>query len=658
MIPGALRLSAYVSALLVGTVVITLAVVGSGIGLVMASRVTEDNQRQVEQAAGMIAERTAALLSDIEARVYLAGQVAGSLPAAERQRVLKTARAPNLDAVYMVDGRGRLMAASIAGFSHDREAELRGIDLSHYAVFNLVKGGGTHHWSDQHTSAVSGVTTIGLGIPVPETGTSIFAELPASALLKVISFGGFGGPMDIWVVDSKGEIIADSNPLQAARVNLSGHPVVVAGMSGQALPERMDFAGTSYHVSAAYSEPLGWLFVARIPAGLQNPRLREVVITVTAVLLGTIGVGAMLAPLWARGLAQPLRFAAAQASRLANGLVPEPWPRSRISELNQLVSDMHSMADAITSREDALRNLNEQLEHRVAERTTELQHSNRELSQALAAVELAKDELIQSEKMAALGRLVAGIAHELNTPIGNCRMAISTIADRLRKYSGQPGADLQGIDIPALLKMVTTGIDIAEQNMLRAGGLIRSFKQVAADRTASQRRRFRLVDVVQEVTVTLSPSLKRTAIRVAVEVDEAIMLDSFPGAFGQVLTNLIDNAAVHAFAGRSDGEVVIRAATEDAGMIHVSVTDNGQGMPADVLRRAFDPFFTTALGRGGTGLGLFIAYNAVTSILGGTISAESRPGLGTVFDIRIPASAPDAPAIDEADDAAMVRPAR
>jgi signal transduction histidine kinase len=194
--------------------------------------------------------------------------------------------------------------------------------------------------------------------------------------------------------------------------------------------------------------------------------------------------------------------------------------------------------------------------------------------------------------------------------------------------------------------------------MLRAGGLIRSFKQVAADRTASQRRRFRLVDVVQEVTVTLSPSLKRTAIRVAVEVDEAIMLDSFPGAFGQVLTNLIDNAAVHAFAGRSDGEVVIRAATEDAGMIHVSVTDNGQGMPADVLRRAFDPFFTTALGRGGTGLGLFIAYNAVTSILGGTISAESRPGLGTVFDIRIPASAPDAPAIDEADDAAMVRPAR
>jgi signal transduction histidine kinase len=346
-----------------------------------------------------------------------------------------------------------------------------------------------------------------------------------------------------------------------------------------------------------------------------------------------------------------------RAHQIARGGHPVTWPRGKTVEFNRLSEDLAVMADAIQRREDDLRRLNDELEDRVAQRTADLTRSNEDLSKALATVEQAKDELIQSEKLAALGRLVAGVAHELNTPLGNGRIAITTLADKLSRFERSLTEGLRRSELESFVQGVQTSTDIAERNLLRASRLIASFKQVAADRTASRRRKFQLIELIDEVVLTVSPSMKRQPVDVRVSVPEDIHLDSYPGELGQALTNLIENCVSHAFKGREQGCVEIAAALSEGGQVTITLRDDGVGMTPEVAHRAFDPFFTTSLGSGGTGLGLFIAHNAITNVLGGTVTLTSRPGEGTCFELRLPLVAPkEAAGAGGAVAAAAVRP--
>ena len=236
--------------------------------------------------------------------------------------------------------------------------------------------------------------------------------------------------------------------------------------------------------------------------------------------------------------------------------------------------------------------------------------------------------------------LVAGVAHELNTPLGNGRIAITTLADKLTRFEKSLAEGLRRSELDAFIQGVQTSTDIAERNLLRASRLITSFKQVAADRTASRRRKFQLLEVVDEMVLTVSPSMKHRQIDVRVAIPDDIYLDSYPGELGQTLTNLIENCVAHAFAGRERGSIEITAGQEDE-EVKLVLRDDGVGMAPEVARRVFDPFFTTSLGSGGTGLGLFIAHNAVTNVLGGSISLRSQPGEGARFDLRLPLVAPE-----------------
>ncbi len=269
--------------------------------------------------------------------------------------------------------------------------------------------------------------------------------------------------------------------------------------------------------------------------------------------------------------------------------------------------------------------------------------TNAELAQALATLQRAQDELVRAEKLASLGALVAGVAHELNTPIGNAVMMASTLIDRQRDFDAAAAAGLRRSTLDAFLADSRQAAEMIARSLGRAAELVRSFKQVAVDQSSYQRRRFGLHEVSYEIALTLQPSLRKAGVQMRVDVDTALEMDSCPGPLGQVLMNLVNNALLHAFEGRPDGRIEISAAPLPLrpGWLHLTVADNGCGIAAAHLPRVFDPFFTTKLGQGGSGLGLHIVYSLVTGLLGGQVELHSAPGQGTRVTINLPLEAPN-----------------
>ena len=259
-------------------------------------------------------------------------------------------------------------------------------------------------------------------------------------------------------------------------------------------------------------------------------------------------------------------------------------------------------------------------------------------------------ELVQAEKLASLGLLVAGVAHELNTPLGSAKVTASTMTRRLedalqRADSGTLGA----AQVRAVLDNQRAGLDIVDHSLDRAGQVIRLFKQLAVDRGTVERRVFALDDVLSDVQRLLAA--RQLAPRIPLHIDTAagLVLDSYPGPLGQVVENLVGNAQLHAFdlevqppAERAvPAEIHVSSQLDPhSGLLHIVVSDNGCGIDADVLPRIFDPFFTTRRGRGGTGIGLHLCHHFCTQVLGGRVTVTTSLGQGSRFTVQIPLKAP------------------
>jgi signal transduction histidine kinase/HAMP domain-containing protein len=286
--------------------------------------------------------------------------------------------------------------------------------------------------------------------------------------------------------------------------------------------------------------------------------------------------------------------------------------------------------------------LNNSLEQRIKDRTAELAGRNEELARALTNLQLMQEQLVQADKLSSLGSIVAAVAHELNTPIGNALTVATTLQDVNKAFSRAIEHGLRRTVLDEFQSNTMQAADILQRNLQRAAELIASFKGVAVDRTSSQRRVFVLADVVQETLTTLAPTLKQMPYKIDCQIASNIHLDSYPGPLGQILSNLINNAIVHAFSQRDHGLIVIRAEMAQNDQLRLTFRDDGCGIAPEHLKRIFDPFFTTRLGQGGSGLGLNIVYNLATGLLGGTIHAESQLGSGTCFTLEIPLQAPRA----------------
>ncbi|MCC2615033.1 PAS domain S-box protein [Aestuariibacter halophilus] len=298
---------------------------------------------------------------------------------------------------------------------------------------------------------------------------------------------------------------------------------------------------------------------------------------------------------------------------------------------DELMVSLYDITEQIEAQASLAR-LNQELEHRVETRT-------QELNAAVEHLKRTQNDLVQSEKLASLGALVAGVSHELNTPIGNAVTVSSSLKQRVGDFEANMQAGLTRSMLAQFIDHLKESAHLMELNLQRASELIGGFKQLAVDQCSYHRRQFALAEVLQEFSLSISPTLKKSQVSLTEEVEGDITLNSYPGPLTQILLNVVNNAVMHAFEHCNDRQVHIHAG-QQSDQVTITVSDNGSGIPREHLPRLYDPFFTTKLGKGGSGLGLHIVYSLVKDVLGGTVSITNGKTSGTVVTLKLPVDAP------------------
>jgi signal transduction histidine kinase len=299
----------------------------------------------------------------------------------------------------------------------------------------------------------------------------------------------------------------------------------------------------------------------------------------------------------------------------------------------------------IEKSEFDLKELNATLESKVKKRTADLNKANHFLEENIASLNDAQKHLVESEKLASLGSLVAGISHEINTPLGIGVTISSVLKSNIDELETKfETGKMKKSDMIGFIQSSNEGIDLLERNMKRAANLINDFKQVAVDQTSLQRRKYNLKKVVIEITETLHPQFKKTPHKVLIDIPDNIEMEGYPGPLGQVITNVALNALIHAFDENMEGIVKFTAHRNEEEIV-LEVSDNGKGIPKENIQKVFKPFFTTRQGKGGSGIGMHIVQSVITEKLGGKIEVNSEVNKGTTLTFTLP---PDAPILESA----------
>lgn len=726
--------------------------------LTRTPQITAETRTELSLEAADLAHRSELALGSLQSALgVVASLLATAAPATVQIAMDQAIRQGGFNAIYRIEKDGRISQVALAPTLPAHLAdEIKGNDLSRDPFYLNARDSGAAGWSDKYLSPVTSKVAVSLALP--SDSSVLIGEVPLTYLLDALFLASSRADHHVSVLDRRGEMLVDTeNAAWAGVLNLASTDLVQRAGPDASVNGPLEIEGKPYDGAATRSRALDWTFMARSPAGWGNPRIRVTMQFALLALVGTVSMGALLAPMWAQRMAQPIHAITRRTMAVTEGNNQGRWPKPWSQELRQLVLHIEEMATTLGDREQELaaifevspvgiavldpatdhtclrantgfsrllgmpvdaavgqsgtalglwvepsaraafygtltregaaeteawlnrrdgdrflaalsartytsrgqtravllarditrvraneaeiRSLNIHLESRVKERTEEL-------SNTLARLQQAQEDLVQAEKLASLGALVAGVSHELNTPLGNGVMAVSTMQSALKAFRQSSRDGLRRSALDELLQAMETGTDIATRNLHRAADLVTSFKQVAVDQTSEQRRSFDLAEVGHEILLTLSPLLKRRGVALHTHLPDQVVLDSYPGPLGQVLTNLITNALTHAFDSQAHPTLTIDAQVNGDGTVEIQVRDNGCGIARELLPRVFDPFVTTRMGRGGTGLGLYIAYNLVTTTLGGTIKAESEPGQGAQFTLHIPLVAPRPPATD------------
>jgi signal transduction histidine kinase len=304
--------------------------------------------------------------------------------------------------------------------------------------------------------------------------------------------------------------------------------------------------------------------------------------------------------------------------------------------INILLSRIESLIEKQNEIHQQALQQNNKLTERVHARTDALKQSNQELLSTLEKLHQFQDQLVETEKMASLGDMVAGIAHEVNTPIGLGVTASTLLADRLKEI--KQFFDEKTLKSSQLKRFLVEGeenIDIIYRNLERAAKLVSSFKKVAVDQTNADIRQFNVIELLEEVTLTLKAKINKYNVKLIVDCPKNLIVESKPGPLNQILINLIINSIIHGFENKSEGVINISISYLSE-QLHVNYRDDGIGIDEKIKSRVFDPFITTKRGSGGSGLGLHLVFNLVTQALNGHLDFESDSSHGTSFNITFP----------------------
>ncbi|MBO7922146.1 sensor histidine kinase [Alteromonas sp. K632G] len=313
-------------------------------------------------------------------------------------------------------------------------------------------------------------------------------------------------------------------------------------------------------------------------------------------------------------------------------LILEQEVAKKTSSLSQIMLSLEQQKDELIANQRELRQENENRQYIE----DELRKKNAELANSMGNLQLTKDQLVESERMASLGGLVAGITHDVNTPLGVGVTAASFLQERLNNLKTSfEEKSLTTKNMENFINEAEQTANLLLTNLNRASELIASFKQVAVDQTSETEREINLNDYIRDIIKSLKPSFKHNNHEIVVSCPEDLYIRCAPGAIAQIVTNMIVNSLVHGFEDTNDGKITLDVST-DNNTIEMRYRDNGKGLSNDDLDKLFDAFFTTKRGEGGSGLGTHIMYNLVTQSLSGHIEAQSKPGDGLQYTIRFP----------------------
>ncbi|MCK5877994.1 MAG: hypothetical protein KAG43_10185 [Candidatus Marithrix sp.] len=371
----------------------------------------------------------------------------------------------------------------------------------------------------------------------------------------------------------------------------------------------------------ANNQHIGWARVGISRKGITN-NIKHVTQKGIFYTLFAIVIGVIFAWFMSRSLTVDIRKLVSSANKLEAGESIN-FTLNREDELGQMADNFQS--------------LNETLDDKVKTRTRQVTEANNKLEQTINELKKTQNELIDSEKMASLGRLVAGFAHELNTPLGVAIGSASMLQIKSKQVNELVKEEEVDVDeLMSALETIDKGSELALSNLKRAANLVTSFKRTAIDQTSDELQSFYIHQVMNDIITTLNSKFKKTDISIQVNCPDDIKIKSLPGALEQILTNLLMNSYTHGFnEGKTSGTIQLKV-QPDREQLHLEYSDNGKGVAPENLVKIFEPFFTTNRSGGGSGLGMYVCYNIVTTQLHGTLACESVVGEGVMFKINFP----------------------
>ena len=598
------RLHAYLGGLLALTSVLTFLIVASIFLVIRIPQLETEIRTRAEDNARELAFRIELqMLAQQEQLSLLAMSLRDSqAPGALVREAVAGGRV--FRALYLLSAAGEVVAAGVPPEYRHLEREVLGSDLSVTPLFREVRQRERAVWSDKYLSSLSGVVTVGLAVPLG-SGRVLLAEIPLEYLLSIVDRNPGERQRAIWVIDQRGELLADTESAQrVGGLNLYNSPVLNAVLRGETLPTQFAFDGRQYYVGGARSEALGWSFIARLPAGFDHPEIRMTVLIVCGGFLASLLIGSLLALYGASRLLRPLAGIVHKAHQVAQGELVEEWPRGRIKEFNELSADIGRMAGAILEREHELRELNASLEARVAERTVAL-------SQAKEQAEAAS----RSKSI-----FLANMSHEIRTPLN----AISGMALLMRR-AGLPAE--QGERLGKL--------EAAGEHLLDVINMVLDLSKIEAGKLVLEDCAFPLATLFENVGSMVHERVREKSLSLEWELPaQPVEVLGDLTRLHQCLLNYVANAVKFT----EHGHIVMRALVVEENpeevLLRFEVSDTGIGIAPEVQGRLFKAFEqadgSTTRKYGGTGLGLAITAR-IAAAMGGEAGVVSQLGQGSTF---------------------------
>jgi signal transduction histidine kinase/ActR/RegA family two-component response regulator len=625
------RLHAYLGVLLALTSVITFLIVGSIFLLIRIPQLETEIRSRAEGDAHELAFRIELQMLAQQEQLALVAMALLNSQAPDELISQAVASGKVFRALYLLSPKGEVISAGLTPEYRHLEREVLGSDLSATPLFREVKLRLAPVWSDKYLSSLSGVVTVGLAVPVKGQQV-LLAEIPLGYLLSIIDDNPGEKQRAIWVIDQRGELLADTESAnRVGGLNIYNSPILNAVLKGEALPTQFSFDGGKYYVGGTRSAALGWSFISRLPAGFDHPEIRMTILIAGCGFFASLLIGLLLAIYGASRLLRPLSGIIHQAHEVAQGKVVDQWPRGRITEFNHLSEDIGQMANAILERENELREANTRLEARVSERTV-----------ALSQAKEVAEEASRSKSI-----FLANMSHEIRTPLN----AISGMAllmrraglppdqsDRLGKLEAAGEHLLEVINMVLDISKIEAGKLVLDESIFPPGSLFENVCSMLQER--AQEKHLKLVYDL--------PALPALVMGDRTRLQQALL-----------------NYAANAVKFTEFGGVSLRALIDDEDaaqiLLRFEVRDTGIGIPPEAQSRLFNAFEqadgSTTRKYGGTGLGLAITAKIAAS-MGGEAGVRSELNQGSTFwfsaRLKKVASLPAQTQIDPADDEAIL----